>query len=261
LFGKGEGMDKEFHVSEEREKLIKEHILDDTFKKAEMNREKRNTDKSKSKKTHKTTFPKLVALLIIFAILGLIISNVVPWIFINFNAGYGDISLPIYSNFNKNDITYQEINDLFNTQNYIGIKYNDFSTTPTFVSYGFISLIILAIALTIFLLIDKFRHFSTITFTIFHFIIASLTVVSGIFIAVSVLKYFGVFFLKYYNSELINFNITFLIFPAAFILVVFGLIIVKIAFMIMRMDLGTIQNIYRDSSEKSFSRYTRGGDL
>lgn len=254
-------MDKEFRVSEERENIIKEQILDETFKKAEMHHEKDKKDKNKSKKSNQKTFPKLGILLIIFAIFGLIFINIVPWIFINFNAGYGDISLPIYNNFNEQDIGYQDINDLFRSPNYIGINNMDFSTTPAFASYGFFSLIILGLAITIIALIDKFRQFSIVTFTMIHFIFAASTVISGLFIAVSVMKFFGVHFLQYYNIGLIELNISFLTFPAAFIIGTIGFIIVKIAFTIMRMDLGILQKISRDASERPFSHYTRGGDL
>lgn len=254
-------MDKDFHVSEERENIIKEHILDETFKKAKMYYEKNKADKNKSKISYQKTFPLLGILLIIFSIFGLIFINIVPWAFIDFNAGYGDISFPIYNNFNEQDIEYQDINDLFRSPNFIGISNMDFSKTPALVSYGFFSLIILGLAIIIFALIDKFRQFSIVTFTMIHFIFTVSTVISGIFIVASVMKFFGVHFLQYYNSGLIEINISFLTFPAAFILVAIGFIIIKIAFTIMRMDLGILQKIYRDTSERSFSYYTRGGDL
>ena len=256
----GEGMDEGSTVSENREQLIKERILDETFKKAEMKHEPKQPGSKKSnKKSYEKTFPRLGILLISFAILGLVFINGVPWAFINFDDGYGNINVAIYSNFRESDTDYQAVVDLLKSPNYIGIAIDDFTTTPQLVYYGFISLIILGIAITIFGIIDKLRHFSIETFTVIHFIFAASTIISGTFIAISAMKFLGAYFLQYYNIDLISLNIKLLAFPAAFILIALGLIIVKIAFTIMRMDFVILQKMIHEASERTFSKYARGG--
>ena len=76
----GVGMDEEPMVSESREQLIKERILDETFKKAER---KNEPTKSYGKiRSYEKTFPRYGILLLSFALIGLVIVNGVPWAFI-----------------------------------------------------------------------------------------------------------------------------------------------------------------------------------
>ena len=262
ICGDREGMDDEPITSERREEIIKERILDETFKKAESKREERLENKKKLKKfSYEKTFPRYGYLIILLGVLGLIFINGVPWIYINYNVGYGEINLPIYNDFKESDISYNEVIELFRTPNYIGITTGDLSTTPRLETYASISLILIGIGIIIFGIIDKMRHLSIETFTKIHYIFAAVTIISGSFIAITAMKFLGAHFLLRYNTDLINFDITILTFPAAFILIVLGFIIVKIAFTIIRMDLTILQKKIQDSQEKRFFSYSRGGNI
>ena len=261
MYCEGEAMAEESALSAKREEEIKERGLDESSKKAETSRGPQFLDNKTSKKTsHNRSFPKLGILLIIIAIIGLISIDNTPWAYIGYEEDYGYVETPVYRNFKNADSEHQTILDLFGSPYYIGVSTDDFTYAPTSAYYGFISLIILGVILTIFGIWNKIRNFSLKTFTIFHFIFATATIIPSTFIVLSVIKFLGAHFLLYHNTPLISNSNIILLFPAVYIVIVLGSIIIKLAFTVIRMDFNELQKIKEiGTSGQSFSHHIYGG--
>lgn len=254
-------------LKEKREQKIKEQLLDEAFKKAEIKRGLRFFDDKSPKKSYEKTFPKLGVLLIVLSIFGLIFINNAPWAFIKYNTDYGSVDAYIYRDFDERNNEYPEIIKLFETPYYMGLSIFDFTNTPSLAFNGFVSLIILGLLITILGIIDKKFNFSIQTFTLFHFIFASVAIIPCIFIVISVMNFLSAHLLLFYNISQINqlipnITFTFLTFPAAFLLVALGFIIIKIEFTVMKVDLNELQKlsqIDKPALKKPFSNYVLGG--
>ena len=254
-------------LKDKREQKIKEQFLDEAFKKAEIKRGLRLSDDKKQKKSYEKTFPKLGFLLILLSIFGLVFINNAPWAFIKYNTDYGSVDAYIYRDFNDRNNEYQEIIKLFETPYYMGLSISDFTNIPASVFNGFILLIILGLLITILGIIDKKLNFSMKTFTLIHFILASVAIIPCIFIVLPVMSFLSAHLLIFYNMSQINglipnITVTFLTFPAAFILVALGFIIIKIVFTVMKVDINELQKlsqIGKPALKKPFSKYVFGG--
>ena len=258
----GEVMEDNSTLNAKREEQIKEQMIDDAFKHAEIERGIQSPDKKPKKKTYEKTFPKLGVLLIILAILGLVLISNVPWAYLKYAVGDGHIETSIYQDFKNSDheeIENQLIIDLFQPPHYIGLSTDDFSEAPATASSGFIALIILGIIITIFGILDKILKFSIRTFVIIHFIFGAVLITPGTVIALSSIKFLGSQFLLYYNSQLISSTEVTLLFPAAFIIITLGFIIAKLAFTIMRMDFNELQKMKEIETPKQSLFHAYGG--
>lgn len=255
--GAGEDTTEEPTPIAERREKIKEQILDETFKKAEVTRGIRESDDGDhKKKTYEKTFPKVGIALIIIAIIGLIFITKTPWGYIRYGA---ENEISFGSNTNNINGT---ILNLFKSPYYLGLSADDFSFAYSSALYGFVSLIIFGIAITIFGIFDKMRNFSIETFILIHFIFVSIIIIPGILITLAGIKILGAHFLFYHNASLIFLKITFLSFPAAIAAVVLGLITAKLMFTVMRMDFNALQKIKELEDAKSpFARYSVGGKV
>jgi hypothetical protein len=247
---------------------IREQILDETFKKAEKTYKHRSSDKEKSNQIGKVkTFPRLGILLIVFALLILIIINISPWLYVKYDANFGEMDVFFNKNLNSGDIEHTAILDLFESPYYLGLSAADFANTYTSVFNGVLILLILGSAITIFGAIDKFRDFSAENFIIIHFIFAIAAIITFIFIVLSMMKFLGGYLLLFHNMALIkesgpNLDIMVFTFPTAFMLTVLGVIIIKVMFTIIRIDFnGLLKIVETDTSELSFSHYTVGGKI
>lgn len=248
-----------------RKEKIKDEILDESFKKAEISRGLRLPEsKPPIKKPYEKFFPKLGILLIIIAIIGLVFIYTVPWAYAKYDTEDGTMETLFYKDFKEGDSEYQQIVNLFKSPNsdYIGVSIDDFTDVPVSASYGFILLIILGIALTIFGILDKIYDFSIEIFTIIHFIFGIVTIILGMFIVLSVIKVLGSHFLLYYNIFLISNPNIVLVFPSVFIVVILGFMIIKLAFTVMRIDFKELEKITETGvSEQPFSYDSYGGKL
>jgi hypothetical protein len=224
----GEVMEDNSTLNTKREEQIKEQMIDDAFKHAEVERGILPPEKKPKKRTYEKTFPKLGILLIILAILGLLLISNVPWAYLKYAVGDGNIETSI---------------NLFQSPHYIGLSEADFSEAPATASSGFIALIILGIIITIFGILDKILKFSVRTFIVIHFIFGAVLIVPGTVIALSSMKFLGSHFLLHYNAQLISNPEVTLLFPAVFVVIVLGFIIAKLAFTIMRMDFKELQKM------------------
>lgn len=253
----GEVMIEEPAPIVERKEKIKERILDETFKKAEVSRGLRSSDSgTHEKRSYKKTFPKVGLLIITLAIVGLLFINNVPWVYIRYDVGKEAVFDSSFENVGN-----QTLLNIFKSPYHLGLSTDDITYAYSAIFIGFISLIILGTAITIFGILDKFRDFSIETFIAIHFIFTTAIIAPSTFIALSGMKILGAHFLFYHNSNLIlDPKLTFLFFPAVVIAVVLGLIIIKLMFTVIRMDFSVLQKIKDiETSKPSFPHYALGG--
>jgi hypothetical protein len=241
-----------------RREKIKEQILDDAFKKAEISRGLGSPDgKTHKKRPYEKTFPKLGILIIFLAIIGLVLISRTPWVYIRYDVGK-DASF----NSNFDNVGNQTLLDLFKSPYYLGLSADDFTYEYSSTFYGFLSLIILGIVITIFGIFDKMRDFSIETFITIHFTFTTIIIIPSTFIIVSGIKILGSHFLFYHNANLISPKLTFLSFPVAVSVVVLGFVIIKLMFTLMRMDFNALQKIKEaETSTPSFPYYSFGGKI
>ena len=255
----GEVMMEEPAPIAERKEKIKERILDETFKKAEVSHGLRFSDSGTHKKrSYEKTFPKVGLLIIALAIVGLLFINNVPWVYIRYDVGKEAVFDSSFENVGN-----QTLLNIFKSPYHLGLSTDDVTYAYSMIFIGFISLIILGIVITIFGILDKFRDFSIETFIIIHFIFTTAIIAPSTFIALSGMKILGAHFLFYHNSNLIlDPELTFLFFPAVVTAVVLGLIIIKLMFTVIRMDFSALQKIKDvETSEPSFPHYVLGGKV
>jgi hypothetical protein len=255
----GEVMTEEPAPIAERKEKIKERILDETFKKAEVSRGLRSSDSDTNKKmSYEKTFPKVGLLIITLAIVGLLFISNVPWVYIRYDAGKEAAFDSSFEN-----VENETLLNIFKSPYHLGLSTGDITYAYSAIFFGFISLVILGIVITIFGILDKFRDFSIETFITIHFIFTTAIIAPSTFIALSGMKILGAHFLFYHNSNLIlDPKLTFLFFPAVAIAVVLGLIIIKLMFTVIRMDFSALQRIKdTETAEPSFPHYVLGGKV
>ena len=166
-------LEEESLIVEKKREKTKEKILDEAFKKADVLREKKIKNK-RMKKTIKTVdrpFLRSGILIIIIAIIMLTFTEYSPWMYIDHETDMDSATHVIYRDFNQVEEINQTVLDLFqspcnncsnnsNTQNYIGLTFDDFTNSPQTISNGIMILIVLGIIFTMFLIIDRFHRFS-----------------------------------------------------------------------------------------------------
>ena len=234
-----EATDEEFFTDIRRNrKAIKEDILDETFKKAEISKGLRPQE---VKKAIKKPFLKLGIVLIIIAIISLVAINHLPWLYLKYDTDYGTIQ-ELYDRDFKNGNYYPEIDNIFespctncsnNSKNFMGLTKNDFSTIPKTATSGFYILALIGIIFTITEIIRKIRDFPGGLTSIIHSSFAAAAAVVGIFLAILLIKFLGFLFMLYYNRSFIEAasvdNIVAVCFaPIALMLIAFATIIISI---------------------------------
>ncbi len=238
-----------------REQKIKEKILDETFKKAEISRGIKLPEITTLTKKHtKKIFPKLGILLIIVGVIGIIFINNLPWAFIRYGTGDDKTETFIYRDFEIVESLEEEINALLKSPYYLGISDNDFIETPSLSSYCFFSLVILGVVITLFGLLDRWRNLSLEVFTITHFIFATIAIIPGIIIVLSVIKFLGAHILLFHNAPFVTAPDV-IVFPTVFIIIALGFIIIKMMFTVMRMDFTELQKIRESNISKQSSAH------
>ena len=258
-----EDTDEEFFTDVRRHrKAIKEDILDETFKKAEISKGLRPQE---GKKAIKKPFLKLGIVLIIIAIISLVAINYTPWLYLKYDADYGAIQELYDRDFNKGDY-YQEVNDIFespctncsnNSKNFLGLTKNDFSTIPETTTFGFYIIMLLGVIFTIIEIIRKIRDFPGILTPIIHSSFAAATAVIGIFLAIILIRFLGFLFMLYYNRSFIEAgtvdNIVAVCFaPIALMLISFATIIISI--IVIKANSAKYEK--KQELEKQYSDYT-----
>jgi hypothetical protein len=254
-------------LKKKKEQKQKEKILDESYKKAEINCTLRKSNVSE-KKIFEKTFPKIGIIIIILALVGLIIINNAPWAFIKYNSDLGSTETTLYRDISKDNNQQQPIMELFEAPYYSGLSKLHFSNTPQSSFNGFIILIIIGLLITIFGIINKNQKYSKKTSKLVHYIFLIITVIPCIFINLSVMKFLSAHLLLFYNISQItnlsaNINITFITFPAAFMIITLGFIIIKIELTLLKIDLKELKKIVKavtSTSKKLLSKdVIRGG--
>jgi len=263
-------LDEESFTIEEKKEQKKEIILDEAFKKAELLQEKKtqNNRMLKTKRTVDRPFLKSGIILIIVAIIMLAFINYSPWMYINHETKEGSVFHLIFRDFDQDGEINQTVLDIFqspcdncsnNSQNYIGLTFDDFINSPNTISNGIIILIILGIIFTVFLIIDKYHRFSDEVVLAFHTLFSISAIISSLAILIASLKFIGTYFLLYHNWSFIeisgikNVNIGFLT-PIA--LVILSLAIIRGAIMTFNINFREMQNkLTTDEPEEPYSTY------
>jgi hypothetical protein len=245
------------------EEKLKVKLLDESFKKAEKTLEVKSQSKKPVKKSYKITFPRLGILLILLGMMGIVVSFTVPWAYINYETGEETIETSIYKGYRVENDKNQVADTLFNSPFPVGVSDHDFISAPIITGYGFFVFILLGLAISIFGFLHRTKNFTVKTFTLTHFIFATLAIPPSVFIITSVIKFLGGHLLYLYNSHILNtMNVPskmVMIFPAVFILVALGFILLKVAFTIMKIDFKELIKMKNmGSSEQSLSYYAYG---
>lgn len=269
-------LDKDALTSEKRKEKTKERVLDDTFKKAEVIREKkiRNRRMRKTIKTVDRPFLKSGILIIIVAIVMLAFVEYSPWMYINHETNNGSAVHIIYRDFYQEEEINQTVLDLFqspctncsnNSQNYIGLSFDDFTTSPKTISNGIIILIVLGIVFTVFLIIDRFRRFSDELVLALHSLFSIGIIIINLIILIYSIKFIATYFLLYHNWSFIeisgikNANIVFL---TPITLVILTLAIIRASIMTFNINFREMQNKFTvDKADTPYSTFRYGSNF
>jgi len=264
-----EEAEKESENKEEKKIYkTKDQMLDESFKQAEILK----TDKSKKVDKYispKKPFIKIGALIIIIAIIGLIIINYVPFLYINYETS--DTSIKQYFSYGdfKNDLIEPEkIYSLFestcidcsdNSDSYIGLTINDFTDTPKFTIYIFYIMIFIGAIFTIFILVDKKKNFSENTITIVHTIFTAFIILAGIIILFLNIKFLSANLLQKLNNSFLfalDFNKIQMLYFMTYFLIMISTILFIIGLILMKLNLNkAVDKFNLLSSENNNLRY------
>jgi len=266
-------LDDDSLTTEKKDERKKEKILDDTFKKAKFLKEKKTINKRivKSIKTVNRPFSKSGILLIIVAIIMLVFVEYSPWMYINQETDKSSTIHLVYRDFNQEEEINQTVLDLFqspcnncsnNSQNYIGLTFDDFTSSPKIITNGIIILMILGIVFTVFLIIDKFHRFLDEIVFALHSLFSIAAIIISLVILMSSIKFIGTYFLIYHNWSFIeisgikNANIVFL---TPIILALLALAIIRGAIITFKINFREMENKFTiDKTEEPYSTYRYG---
>jgi len=269
---KEDDLNEDFFLTTKTEKVTKEEILDKDFKKVKDVKEK----KSEYKKTNtKKPFLKSGIILVIMALICLVIISFAPWAYVKCDLDYeeGKADKFIFKNYDENDIGYdnesQKIVNIFESNNctssscnFVGLNFEDFSNTPKITFYGFGILALLGLIFIIFQIIEKKRSFSVEMFTIAHSIFSTATIIISTFLFILVIKFFGIYFLLYYNDPFITTKNIVFVSPVAITLLIILAAIIKATFGIMRINCTQLEkNFSAKGSKNPFFIYKGGSKI
>ncbi len=260
-----EDFKRKFNSIDEIDRKSKEELLDDNFKRAEKSKKQK---KDVKKKTKKKPFLFSGLALIIVAIICLSILSVIPWMYIKYDSTTADnskIEINYYKDFKSDEDTNNiEITSFFQSDNgtyYTGLSYNDFSSTPKILTYGFVIFILLGVLFTIFAIFCRKKEVLSEKIIIVHSIFAAITIIIAAFLIFTSLKFLTSHLLIHYNMPFINqiFANPVMIFPAPNILIFILAGIMKLGFSIIKINYREIQNILdEEGAKKSLYTYMHG---
>jgi hypothetical protein len=272
-------VNKELPQREKKREKTKEEILDETFKKAEILKGKveKKVEEKKIKKTVERPFLKSGIILILIAIIALAFIEYSPWLYIDYETDEGAGEQFFYRGFNE-ELDFNKINltilNLFwspctncsdNSQNYIGLTFDDFSNSPQTMSNGFIGIVLMGIIFTVFLIIDKFRKFSDDIILVVHSLFSAGIIVVSLLILISSIKFIGTYFLLYHNWSFIEISgitgVT-LVFLVPIILVILTIAIIRGSIMMLKINFREMEKKLKlDNPESPFSTYRYGSNI
>lgn len=268
---KKDSLNEDFFLTTKNEKTTKEEVLDENFKNVKDLKEKKSEDK---KTIMKKPFLKSGIILVIVAVicLGIIYA---PWAYVRCDSDYedGKVDKFIFKNCDEDDIGYdnesQKIINIFESNNcsnsscnYVGLTFDDFSNTPKITFYGFSFLALLGLIFIIFQLIERKHSFSVERFTIVHSIFSTVTIIVSTFLFVLIIKFFGIYFLLYYNDPFLTTKNIVFVSPVAITLLFTLAAIIKVTFSIMKINCIELEkNLNTNEPKNPFFIYKGGSKL
>jgi hypothetical protein len=263
--GDQEEFDEDFGLDFKSNISIKEDILDENFKKAQL--KKKGFKNQEKEKKRKKPFLKSGIALIVIAIICIALINYLPWLYIKYEPEGEHIEESYYRDFvNYNNSYPQNITGLFEPENgssYIGLSLDDFSNIPKTASYLFISLLVLGILFTIIVLLDRLRNYSLEFVVTMHSIFSTIAIIICIYLIFILVKFLGAHFLLYHNQPLIITTLpnVILLFPVPILLIFLASGIMKTAASIMKMNYRELKRVMKpESQKKSLYTYKIRGD-
>ena len=269
-FDEEDSLDEEFLRAKKTDRLTKEDILDEDFKKARIIRGK-NLMGPKKKKKKPFLLSGIFLIIVALICIGIIIKA--PWAYIKADQyeNSGEADAFIFKDYDKYDLgddnESQTIINIFEPKNcsddcnYLGLTFDDFYTPPKITFYGFILLVILGIIFLLYQLIDRKRNFSFESFIITHSIFSAVTIIVCTYLLIVLLKFFGVYLLLYYNDPFILSNNIIFLSPVVLVLVFILLGIIKVMFSILKFNYNQLkQDIKEKDSKNPFFIYKGGRD-
>ena len=245
-----------------RDKKNKEAILDENFKKAENKVNKKYGNQQILLKQRSPLYIFTI-LLIVLAVVGIIITNQIPWMYANYNSPANQnntIEEFYYRNPNYQDEQdNQGIKELLEYKNgsyILGLSIDDFSQTNRISNLSFILWIIISITLLILtflltLLKAPYRWIISLK-TIFCTFIA----VICLYLIIIYIKFVSSYLLLYHNKPFISQNLPniSISFPTPIIIIIILIFALKISFSIVKLN---YKELIREteSSSKEKSRY------
>jgi len=243
-------MESKLPVDNKSDELIKQKILEESFRKANFKTENDKKNKKSEEKLKKRSTSKIGIFLIVISIVSIILMYLGPWVFIQYNADYGSDSVLIFSNTINSDINSKDIIDLLST-NYMGVSLGDFQNAPYQISIGFFALIIIGLIFFMFQVIDKFKKFPSETFIIITNLFAVISFMVGIYIIVITMKFIGSYFLFLQNIHLIDFY-PIIVYIMPFLIIINGFLVSKYSYSIIKIYYNQLKS-KKHSSEGKYS--------
>ncbi len=269
--------DKDDKLKEKEKKKSdksKDKILDESFKKAELLK-KGPPEKIEKKTVINKPFTKLGLIISFIAIIGMIFLNFIPWMYINYETGYG--SVEEYFSYNElinNQIESEDVIGLIestcnncsdNSNNYIGLTLNDFKNTPKLTFYNFIFLALIGFIFTIIIIIDRKRDFSEETMIIIHSIFSTFLLIIAVIIILINIKFLGADLILEMNKpfiEFLGFNNFKIFFFMAYISIILSFILFIIGLTFIKINLKiAINNFQMNKSKKLHIDYRSGSNI
>lgn len=232
-----------------KEQLTKDQLLDQNYNKAEKKKEKKLVNKKIDKKK---PFLKTGVILLIISILCLIIVNVMPWAYVKCDSSIenNEIEKFIYHYNMPSNIKEREIVNIFETpevnasmhsSNYIGINFDDFKNSKAILGLGFILLSLMAVIFIFFQLIERSKSVFKNGFMFFHTAFSCMVVIVSFFLFFTLVKFYSVYPLLFYNRNFISSDNIFIFFPVPVIISIVLLILIKASLSIIKIYMRIIR--------------------
>lgn len=235
---------KDYSIKKNHEEdVVKQRILDENYKKAEVALGLRKKEKTVAVHRRKTFF-HLGVFLIIAAVICLIIIEHVPWFYVkcevNDDGNTAVLKASYYKDFVNNDKkNYSQIEELFKPVDGIyplGLSIDDFLVTSTLSYYSFLILVLIGLIFTVFAVLYRFSKFSYETIVIIQSITSLLSVVVCVFLIVIFIRFVAAYILLYYNISIINRIVSnaSVSFPVPILMIIILSFVLKICFTMVR---------------------------
>ncbi len=253
-----------FYFTKKSEDEIKQEILDEEFKRVDLKRKKDKIPAKPNKK--KRPFLKIGFVVLIVGVLGILIGQSAPWMFISYNPSGNEelFEESYYQNFESKNASINNTVEAFfekNSSRYLGLNINDFYNTPKITTYLFYILIGLGIIFSIFSILDKKILFPIEDLITIQTIYTIVLIPILIYIVFILVKFLGSNILMATNCTYLRaiFPNLYILYPAPIILLFLSAGLMKICFTIAKSNFKEIENLNQDFSKFKTSFKLKGG--